>query len=118
MQRIIECVPNFSEGRDTSVIDQIATAIEQVDGVALLDVDPGRATHRTVVTFAGEPQAVVDAAVAAAKVGTELIDMRGIRASTHGLAPSTFARWCQYRGSPWRRLSSWRESWARGWPTR
>ncbi len=77
MQRIIECVPNFSEGRDPSVIDQIAMAIEQVDGVALLDVDPGKATHRTVVTFAGEPQAVVDAAVAAATVGTELIDMRG-----------------------------------------
>jgi glutamate formiminotransferase/formiminotetrahydrofolate cyclodeaminase len=77
MQRIIECVPNFSEGRDPSVIDQIAMAIEQVDSVALLDVDPGRATHRTVVTFAGEPQAVVDAAVAAAKVGTVLIDMRG-----------------------------------------
>ena len=76
MQRIIECVPNFSEGRDRRVIDQITAAIEQVEGVALLDVDPGRATNRTVVTFAGEPQAVLDAAVAAAKAGAELIDMR------------------------------------------
>jgi len=76
MQRIIECVPNFSEGRDQSVTDQITAAIERVDGVALLDVDPGKATNRTVVTFAGEPQAVLEAAVAAARVGIELIDMR------------------------------------------
>jgi len=76
MQRILECVPNFSEGRDASVIAQIATAIERIEGVALLDVDPGKATNRTVVTFAGEPQAVIDAAVAAARVGTDLIDMR------------------------------------------
>ena len=76
MQKIIECVPNFSEGRDTAVIDQIAAAIKVIEGVALLDVDPGKATHRTVVTFAGEPEAVLDAAVAAARVGVELIDMR------------------------------------------
>ncbi len=76
MQRIIECVPNFSEGRDPSIIAQIAKAIEGQDGVALLDVDPGQATNRTVITFAGEPLAVLDAAVAAARVGVELIDMR------------------------------------------
>ena len=69
MQRIIECVPNFSEGRDPSIIAQIAKAIEGQDGVALLDVDPGQATNRTVITFAGEPLAVLDAAVAAARVG-------------------------------------------------
>lgn len=79
MPRIIECVPNFSEGRDPAVIRSIATAIEGVEGAALLDVDPGKATHRTVFTFAGEPRAVLDAAVAAAKVGTELIDMRSHR---------------------------------------
>ena len=62
MKRIIECVPNFSEGRDMSVIKQITDEIESVDGVRLLDVDPGEATNRTVVTFVGEPEAVVEAA--------------------------------------------------------
>jgi glutamate formiminotransferase/formiminotetrahydrofolate cyclodeaminase len=76
MDRIIECVPNFSEGRDPEVIRQIAAAVDRVEGVALLDVDPGQATNRTVVTFAGEPEAVLDAAVAAANVAVELIDMR------------------------------------------
>ena len=76
MEKILECVPNFSEGRDPSIIKEIAAAIEQVDGVALLDVDPGKATNRTVVTFAGDPQGVLDAAVAAARVGVEMIDMR------------------------------------------
>jgi glutamate formiminotransferase/formiminotetrahydrofolate cyclodeaminase len=76
MDRIIECVPNFSEGRDPEAIRQIAAAVDRVEGVALLDVDPGQATNRTVVTFAGEPEAVLDAAVAAAKVAVELIDMR------------------------------------------
>ena len=55
MPQLIECVPNFSEGRDPSVLDAIAAAISQVDGVTLLDVDPGKATNRTVFTFVGEP---------------------------------------------------------------
>lgn len=76
MERIIECVPNFSEGRDEEVLAAISAAVEAVDGVWLLDVDPGRATNRTVFTFAGEPEAVVEAAVAAARVGAERIDMR------------------------------------------
>ncbi len=76
MQQIIECVPNFSEGRDAEVIGQITDAAARVEGVALLDVDPGRATNRTVVTFAGAPEAVVEAAVQAARVAAELIDMR------------------------------------------
>ena len=59
-KRIIECVPNFSEGRDMSIIKQITDDIEAVKGVKLLDVDPGEATNRTVVTFVGEPGAVVD----------------------------------------------------------
>ena len=75
-KRIIECVPNFSEGRNMEVIKQITDAIEGVKGVKLLDVDPGEATNRTVVTFVGEPQAVADAAVASIKRATELIDMR------------------------------------------
>lgn len=76
MKRIIECVPNFSEGRDRTVIDRITSAIEAVEGVKLLDVDPGEATNRTVVTFVGEPEAVVETALAAVRRASELIDMR------------------------------------------
>lgn len=75
MTRLIECVPNFSEGRDEAVIAQITAAIEAVDGVTLLDVDPGRATNRTVVTFVGEPEPVIEAAVQAGHKAAELIDM-------------------------------------------
>ena len=75
MKRLIECVPNFSEGRDMSVIKTITDAVEAVDGVKLLDVDPGSATNRTVVTFAGEPEDVIEAAVVAGKMAAELIDM-------------------------------------------
>lgn len=76
-KRIIECVPNFSEGRNMETIKQITDVIDAAKGVKLLDVDPGEATNRTVVTFVGEPAAVCDAAVAAIKRATELIDMRG-----------------------------------------
>ena len=76
MKRIIECVPNFSEGRNLETIKQITDVIDAAKGVKLLDVDPGEATNRTVVTFVGEPEAVCDAAVAAIKRATELIDMR------------------------------------------
>ena len=62
MKRIIECVPNFSEGRNMAVIKEITNAIESVDGIKLLDVDPGKATNRTVVTFVGSPEDVVEAA--------------------------------------------------------
>lgn len=75
-KRIVECVPNFSEGRNAETIKQITDVIEASKGVKLLDVDPGEATNRTVVTFVGEPEAVCDAAVAAIKRATELIDMR------------------------------------------
>ena len=60
-RQIIECVPNFSEGRDMAVVKQITDEIEACEGVRLLDVDPGEATNRTVVTFVGEPEAVVEA---------------------------------------------------------
>ncbi len=73
--KLVECVPNFSEGRDPRIIDAIASAIQGVDGVRLLDVDPGKATNRTVYTFAGEPEAVLEAAFQAIKKGYELIDM-------------------------------------------
>jgi len=74
-KQIIECVPNFSEGRDMNIIDQITNEIEGVDGVKLLDVDPGKATNRTVVTIAGEPEPVIEAAFRAIKKASELIDM-------------------------------------------
>ncbi len=74
-QQIIECVPNFSEGVDLNIIRQITNEIEKVEGVKLLDVDPGKATNRTVVTFVGEPQPVIDAAFLAIQKAAELIDM-------------------------------------------
>lgn len=73
---LIECVPNFSEGRNPEIIRQIVQSIEQIPGVFLLDVDPGKATHRTVMTFAGHPEAVVEAAFQAIKTAAALIDMR------------------------------------------
>lgn len=75
MQQLIECVPNFSEGLDLSIIKQITNEVESVEGVRLLNVDPGKATNRTVVTFVGNPQAVIDAAFLAIKKAGELIDM-------------------------------------------
>lgn len=75
MKKLIECVPNFSEGRDPAVIRQITNAIEAVDGVSLLDVDPGKATNRTVVTFVGEPEAVIEAAFQGIVMASQLIDM-------------------------------------------
>ena len=75
-KRIVECVPNFSEGRNLETIKQITDVIEASKGVKLLDVDPGEATNRTVVTFVGDPESVCNAAVAAIKRATELIDMR------------------------------------------
>lgn len=75
MKQLIECVPNFSEGRDPSVIKQITNEIEVVEGVQLLNVDPGKATNRTVMTFVGEPAAVVEAAYRAIKKASEVIDM-------------------------------------------
>ncbi|MEZ6004617.1 MAG: glutamate formimidoyltransferase [Planctomycetota bacterium] len=76
MKQLIECVPNFSEGRNQSTLDAISNAVRGTEGVTLLDVDPGKATNRTVFTFVGEPAAVIEAAVRAAKAGCERIDMR------------------------------------------
>jgi glutamate formiminotransferase/formiminotetrahydrofolate cyclodeaminase len=75
MQPIIECVPNFSEGNDLNIIKQITDQVETVEGVRLLNVDPGKATNRTVVTFVGNPEAVIEAAFLAIKKAGELIDM-------------------------------------------
>src|SRR5712692_3786179 len=76
MQKLIECVPNFSDGRDQNVIRQITDAIRSVDGISLLDVDPGASTNRTVVTFVGDPDATVEAAFRGIRKAAELIDMR------------------------------------------
>ena len=75
MEKIVECVPNFSEGRDKSVIEAISSAIKAVDGVKLLNVDPGEDFNRTVYTFVGEPKPVLEAAFQAARIGVALIDM-------------------------------------------
>lgn len=83
MKQIIECVPNFSEGRDKTIIDAITAEIEKGGEVRLLDVDPGEATNRTVVTFVGEPDAVLDAAIRGMRKAAELIDMR----NHHGAHP-------------------------------
>ncbi|HHI87348.1 MAG TPA: glutamate formimidoyltransferase [Candidatus Cloacimonetes bacterium] len=76
MQKIVECVPNFSEGRDEAIIKQITDVIEEVEDVVLLDVDPGKDTNRTVVTFVGSPEGVEEAAFRAIKKASEIIDMR------------------------------------------
>ena len=76
MQPIIECVPNFSEGRNLQTIKTITDAIESVEGVRLLDVDPGKATNRTVVTFVGSPEDVIEAAFRGIAKAAEVIDMR------------------------------------------
>jgi glutamate formiminotransferase/formiminotetrahydrofolate cyclodeaminase len=75
-KQIVECVPNFSEGNNPEIIRQITQAIESVEGVMLLHVDMGKATNRTVVTFAGEPAKVVEAAFLGISKAAELIDMR------------------------------------------
>lgn len=75
MKKIVECVPNFSEGRDQTIIDAISEAIRSVAGVTLLDVDPGKSTNRTVYTFVGDPAAIVEGALAATRTAYKLIDM-------------------------------------------
>ncbi|HQF26929.1 MAG TPA: glutamate formiminotransferase, partial [Polyangiaceae bacterium] len=74
--QLVECVPNFSEGRDQSIIQAIADAMRSVEGVSVLDVDPGADTNRTVYTFVGAPEAVLEAAFRAIRVGVERIDMQ------------------------------------------
>ena len=87
MKKLVECVPNFSEGRNQAVIDSIVAAIRSVEGIKVLDVDPGEATNRTVVTFVGEPEPVCEAAFRGAAKAQELIDMR----QHHGAHPRSGA---------------------------
>ena len=74
--KLIECVPNFSEGNNKSIISEISTTIESTPGVTLLDVDPGSDTNRTVITFVGEPDDVIEAAFRSIKIASELIDLK------------------------------------------
>ena len=83
MKKIVECVPNFSEGRDMTVMEKITDEIKKIAGVELLDVDPGKDTNRTVVTFAGDPDAALEAAFQTIKKASELIDM----SKQHGAHP-------------------------------
>src|SRR5258707_543041 len=76
MNKLVECVPNFSEGRDRGILDAISAEISGVSGVVLLDIDPGAATNRTVVTFVGPPDSVAEAAFRAIRKAAQLIDMR------------------------------------------
>src|SRR2546430_3482034 len=85
MEKLIECVPNFSEGRDEDVIRQISDAIKSTEGVSLLDVDPGATTNRTVVTFVGSPEAAVEAAFRGIKKAAELIDMQKPKGAHPGM---------------------------------
>jgi len=75
MMKLVECVPNISEGRDAAKIKQVTDVVEKFEGVKLLDVDPGKATNRTVITIVGEPQKVVEAAFQLIKKAQEVIDM-------------------------------------------
>ena len=96
MMRIIECVPNFSEGRDMEKINSIVESIEKSGGVKVLDVDPGEATNRTVVTFVGSPEAVVEAAFQGVRRAAELIDMRqhhGAHPRSGAAIPGTDSEW-------------------------
>ena len=75
MQQLIECVPNFSEGNNQNKIDSIVNKIKSIEGITILDVDPGKDTNRTVVTFVGEPDSVIDAAYEGIKEASKIIDM-------------------------------------------
>ena len=98
---LIECVPNISEGRDKAKIEAIARVAETVEGVRLLDVDPGATTNRTVITFVGEPEAVIEH-IRLVKKAAELIDMRRIVASTRVWAPPMCVRLYPLPASPWK----------------
>jgi glutamate formiminotransferase len=114
--RLIECVPNISEGKDRSKIDLIAAAAAEVEGVMLLDVDPGASTHRTVITIAGEPEKVAEAAFRLIKRASELIDMskhkgEHPRQGSHGCVSVYSYLRSKYGGMCGHREASRREGW-------
>ncbi len=99
-------MPNFSEGRDMGIIKQITDSIESVDGIKLLDVDPGRDTNRTVVTFVGEPEKVAEAAFRAVRKASELIDMSKHHGEHPRMGATDVCPFVPYRGLQWRRLQN------------
>src|SRR5690348_16269294 len=101
MPKLIECVPNFSEGRDLEIIRQITDAIKSVEGVSLLDVDPGATTNRTVVTFVGEPDAAVEAAFRGIQKAAELIDMRKHRGAHPRMGATDVCPFIPVSGVSW-----------------
>jgi glutamate formiminotransferase / formiminotetrahydrofolate cyclodeaminase len=103
MKQLIECVPNFSEGRDMLVIRHITDEIEKIEGVKLLDVDPGKATNRTVVTFVGEPEAVINAAFMAIKKASEIIDMTRHKGEHPRFGGTDVCPWSRFRIFQWKR---------------
>mgnify|MGYP000945972357 CR=1 FL=1 len=114
IKQLIECVPNFSEGRDMNVINQITDEIRNSAGVRLLDVDPGEATNRTVVTFVGEPDAVMEAAFRAVRKASQLIDMR----QHHGAHPRSGATdVLPLPALRWKSAPNWLANWQSVWPT-
>ena len=117
-RQIVECVPNFSEGRDMSIVKQITDEIESVDGISLLDVDPGEATNRTVVTFVGEPEAVVEAAFRAVKKAGQLIDMRQHHGAHPRMGATDVLPLIPVAASPSRSVPPWPASWPSASPTR
>ena len=98
MQRLIECVPNISEGRRPEVINAVAAVVETVDGCRLLDVDPGKSTNRAVITFVGPPETVGEAAFRLIKKASELIDSPNTPESTPAWAPPTCVPLCRSQG--------------------
>jgi glutamate formiminotransferase/formiminotetrahydrofolate cyclodeaminase len=101
MQKVIECVPNFSEGRDLDIIRQITAAIESVEGISLLDLDPGASTNRTVVTFVGTPAAAVEAAFRGIQKAAELIDMRKHKGAHPRMGATDVCPFIPIRGVSW-----------------
>ena len=119
--RLVECVPNFSEGRNEKVINAITDAIKSVDGVSLLDVDPGFSTNRTVVTFVGEPDAAVEAAFQAIVMAAQLIDMRKHQGEHPRMGATDVCPFVPVAGGTMedcaRQPGSWagKRSWPNGW---
>src|SRR5262245_20044347 len=106
MKKLIECVPNFSEGRDRNVIRQITDAIQSVDGVSLLDVDPGASTNRTVVTFVGDPDATVEAAFRGIRKAAEPTDRRKPKGGIRRMAATVVCPFIPVRDVSWEKRSN------------
>ena len=103
MKQLIECVPNISEGSDTKKINEIANIVETIEGVSLLNIDPGKATNRTVITFVGEPENVVEAAFLLIQKAQQLIDMSTIKVSIQEWEQQMYVHWFLYQILQWKK---------------